>query len=151
MIGTPFEELREGDVLVTRARTVTEADVCAFSALTWDHHPIHTDAEYARDALFGERVAHGMLVLSFALGLMPLDGRHLLALRRVGPATFRRPVRIGDTIHLEGRVAQTSPLEDGLGVVRLRFRVLTQDGQAAVTGELDALWSGAARPAEVVV
>ena len=59
----------------TRGRTITEADVVSFAALTGDWHPQHADAEWASQGRFGERVAHGMLVLSYALGLMPLRPR----------------------------------------------------------------------------
>jgi len=49
--------------MITRGRTITEAGVVAFSALTGDHHPQHTDAQWAAETPFGGRVAHGMLVL----------------------------------------------------------------------------------------
>jgi len=49
--------------MITRGRTITEAGVGAFSALTGDHHPQHTDAQWAAETPFGGRVAHGMLVL----------------------------------------------------------------------------------------
>ena len=46
---------------VSRGRTITEADVVQFAALTGDLHPQHTDAAWAAESRFGERVAHGML------------------------------------------------------------------------------------------
>ena len=53
---------------------------------------------------FGERVAHGMLVLSYAVGLMPFDPERVVALRGLESVTFKRPVRIGDTIRVRSRV-----------------------------------------------
>ncbi len=44
---------------VSRGRTITEADVVQFAALTGDLHPQHTDAAWAASSRFGERVAHG--------------------------------------------------------------------------------------------
>src|SRR2546430_2683866 len=71
---------------------------------TGDMHPQHTDSAWAASSLFGERVAHGMLVASFALGMLPLDPERVIALRRVRDAVFKRPVCLGDTIHVSGRV-----------------------------------------------
>ncbi|GAF86639.1 unnamed protein product, partial [marine sediment metagenome] len=61
-----FEEIQVGDVEVTRARTITEADIVNFAAFSGDWYPLHTDVEYAKKGPFGERIAHGMLVLSVA-------------------------------------------------------------------------------------
>ena len=87
----PFEELEAGQAFSTRGRTVTEADVVGFAALTGDWHPQHTDAEWAAGSRFGERIAHGLLVLSYAAGLVPLDPERVVALRRVGDAVFKQP------------------------------------------------------------
>src|SRR2546423_12745667 len=58
-----FDSLREGDRFVTRGRTVTESDLVGFATLTGDAHPQHTDAVWAASSPFGERIAHGLLVL----------------------------------------------------------------------------------------
>lgn len=58
-----------GETLTTHRRTVTEADIALFSALSWDHFYAHTDEIAARESLFGKRVAHGYFVLSAAAGL----------------------------------------------------------------------------------
>ena len=54
----------------TAARTIGESDVNAFSALTGDYTYLHTDAEAAAKTPFGERVGHGLLGLSFLMGLV---------------------------------------------------------------------------------
>ena len=72
----------------------------AFAELTGDTHPQHTDAEWARDSLFGEQIAHGLLVLSAAAGLVPFDPDRVVALRKVSDAVFKAPVKIGDTVHV---------------------------------------------------
>ncbi len=92
--------------MTSRGRTITETDIVAFSALTGDHHPQHTDAQWAAETPFGGRVAHGMLVLSYAVGLVPLDPERVVALRRIEDAVFKRPVRIGDTIRVEAKLAR---------------------------------------------
>ena len=91
-----------------RGRTVTEADVVAFAALTGDCHPQHTDAEWAASSPFGERIATGMLVLSCAGGLVPFDPERVVALRRVGDVVFKRPVRFGDTLRVSGKMLELS-------------------------------------------
>src|SRR2546426_2562164 len=66
-----FDDIEVGDSFTTKGRTVTEADLVNFAALTWDTYPLHVDAEWASNTMFGERIAHGMLVLSYAAGLVP--------------------------------------------------------------------------------
>ena len=82
-------------------RTITEADVVAFANLTGDQHPQHTDARWAGQGPFGERIAHGMLVLSYAVGLVDFDPERIVALRGSSDVVFKRPVTIGDTIRVE--------------------------------------------------
>src|SRR5205085_10637029 len=123
MFQLDFEELEPGAAFVTRGRTITEADVVAFATLTGDLHPQHVDAAWAAESRFGRRIAHGMLVMSYAVGLVPLDPDRVVALRRVRDAVFKRPVAIGDTIHVEGEVERLVPLDDELGLAVLAWRV----------------------------
>ena len=74
-----------------KGRTITEADVVAFANLTGDHHPQHTDAPLGRQGPFGERIAHGMLVLSYAVGLVDFDPERIVALRRIGGRRVQAP------------------------------------------------------------
>jgi acyl dehydratase len=133
----PFEALEVGQEFTTRGRTVTEADVVAFAALTGDWHPQHSDAEWASTSPFGERIAHGMLVISLAAGLLPFDPERVVALRRVSDATFKRPVRFGDTLRVEGRIAE---LSEEAGLVTFAWKVLNQEGQVVCRARVDVLW-----------
>ena len=106
--GRYFEEFTVGEQMVSQRRTMTEADIVAFAALTGDYNPLHTDAEYARGTVFGERIAHGLLGLSVTSGL--LDRLGLLtgtaeAFTRL-EWKFRGPIKIGDTIHVEATVTR---------------------------------------------
>ena len=67
--GRYFEEFEIGDTLETVGRTVTETDIVLFAGVSGDYNQLHTDAEFAKGALFGERVAHGLLGLAIASGL----------------------------------------------------------------------------------
>lgn len=136
----PFEQLAAGQEFVSRGRTVTEADVVGFAALTGDWHPQHADAEWAASSAFGERIAHGMLVVSFAVGLVPFDPDRVVALRRIVDATFKRPVRLGDTVHVAGSVVETRELDDEAGLVALAWRILNQDGRAVCRARVEVLW-----------
>lgn len=129
-----------GTETVTPARTITEADLVSFAALTGDWHPQHADAEWAARGRFGERVAHGMLVLSYAIGLTAFDPERVVALRGLDSATFKRPVRIGDTIRVRSRVEQVKPLDRGHALVGFAWRICNQDDQVVVRVRVDALW-----------
>jgi 3-hydroxybutyryl-CoA dehydratase len=131
----------------SRARTVTEADVVAFSALTGDWHPQHSDAVWAADSAFGERIAHGMLVVSFAVGLVAFDPERVIALRRVRDVVFKRPVRLGDTIHVEGTEAERREVDEETALVTWNWRIVNQDGELACRLAIEALCR---EPVEVV-
>ncbi len=136
----PFEELEAGQAFTTRGRTVTEADVVGFAALTGDWHPQHTDAVWAAESAFGERIAHGLAVVSFAAGLVPFDGDRVMALRRVADATFKRPVKLGDTIRVKGKVAELSEISDEAGLVAFTWSVVNQDDRVVCRARVEVLW-----------
>ena len=136
----PFEDVCTGDGFTSRGRTITEADVVAFAALTGDWHPQHADAQWAAESAFGERIAHGLLVVSFAAGLVPFDPERVVALRRIGDVVFKRPVRLGDTIHVEGKVAERSRVADEAGLVTFAWSVLNQDGKLVCRARVEVLW-----------
>jgi 3-hydroxybutyryl-CoA dehydratase len=135
-----FDDLACGDAFVTRGRTVTEADVVGFAALTGDWHPQHADAVWAAGSAFGERIAHGMLVISFAVGLVPFDPDRVVALRRITDVVFKRPVRLGDTIHVEGAVDALREIDAATGLVTWTWKVVNQNGQLACRAGVEVLW-----------
>jgi len=137
----PFEELTEGARFRTRGRTITESDVVAFAAQTGDWHPQHSDAAWAESSQFGERIAHGMLVLSYAIGLIAFDPDRVVALRRVADAVFKRPVRLGDTISVRGSIESCAPVADDAGLVTLALRVVNQDDEVVVRARVEVVWS----------
>jgi 3-hydroxybutyryl-CoA dehydratase len=140
-------ELAQGTEFTTRGRTITEGDLTSFSALTGDWHPQHSDAEWAARSRFEGRVAHGMLVLSYALGLMPFDPERVIALRGLESATFKRPVAIGDTIRVRCKVEATRPLDDTTELVELAVRILNQDRRTVAVARVHAVCRVAPEPA----
>lgn len=140
ILETDYDALSEGDRFTTRGRTVTEADVVAFGTLTGDMHPQHVDADWSASSRFGERIAHGMLVLSYAAGLVPFDPERVVALRGVRDAVFKAPVKLGDTIHVEGEIAKKKELDPGHGLVEVRWRVLNQRGKLVMRAAVEVVW-----------
>jgi len=135
-----FDDLRPGEEFRTHGRTICEFDLSAFGALTGDCAPQHLDRTFGEAGPFGERIAHGALVLSYALGLVPIDPDRLIALRSLREVKFKQPVQIGDTIHVEGRVGACTLVSDAAGLVELAARVCNDRGALAARMTIDVLW-----------
>ena len=135
-----FDELTAGDRFSTPARTVQEADILDFAALTGDSHPQHVDPGWAADSHFGQQIAHGLLVLSFAVGLLPLDPDRIVALRRVSDAVFKQPVKIGDTVRVDGKITALTELDAAHGLVEATLRILNQDDRLVARLRAELVW-----------
>jgi 3-hydroxybutyryl-CoA dehydratase len=135
-----FDALPAGARFRSRGRTIAEADLVSFAGLTGDFHPLHTDAEWAAESEFGGRVAHGMLLLSYCVGLAPFDPEFVLALRGFERVAFKRPVRIGDTIRLEGEVAAKKELDGATGLVDFEWRLLNQRDELVARARPRVVW-----------
>lgn len=141
-LGLYFEDFEVGMTLRTRGRTVTEADIVNFATLTGDFNPMHTDAEFMKAHMLGQRVAHGMLTLSYAVGLIYQLGvieRTGLAFRGV-EMKFSLPVLIGDTIHAELAITELKEMKRlGGGAVTIEVKVVNQEGKVVQSGVLTML------------
>src|SRR5215211_1334971 len=135
-----FDDLRIGDSMESSGRTVTEYDVVSFASLTGDWHPQHADAAWAAESLFGRRIAHGMLVISYAIGLLPIDPRVVMALRSMDSAVLKRPVGLGDSIRVQARLANKRPLGDEAGLTTLAVRIVNQSDELVARMEMVVLW-----------
>jgi acyl dehydratase len=140
--GYYFEDYTIGAQMITRGRTVTEADLVNFAALTGDFNPMHTDAEYMKTHAMGQRIAHGMLTLSYAVGqayqLGFMEGT-ILAFRECN-MKFSLPVFIGDTTHVELTVKEMREMRRlGGGLVTLEIRIINQAGKIVQSGEWTVL------------
>ncbi len=140
--GLYFEEIEIGRVMVTRARTITEADIVQFAGLTGDYNPMHTDAEYMKGSQFGQRIAHGMLTLSYAVGQAYQLGfmeRTVIAFRGLS-MKFSLPVFIGDTLHVELTVREKQEMKRmGGGWVTLDVKIINQHGKTVQSGDWTVL------------
>ena len=139
--GLWFEDLEVGEEYHSPGRTVTEADIVIFAGVSGDYNVLHTDAEHMKSSLFGERIAHGLLVLSIQQGLLERTRPARARERLVGLKwKFKGPVRIGDTLHVRGRIATK---RDGdqpqWGVVTMQRDVVNQLGEIVQSGETEHL------------
>jgi 3-hydroxybutyryl-CoA dehydratase len=135
-----FDQLAVGQRFSGGERRIHDSDVVVFSALTGDWHPQHCDPDWAASSIFGERIAHGLLVLSMAVGAAPLHPERVLALRRVCDVVFKRPVRFEDTISTEGEIAKLKPVDDGCGLVTLDWTIRNQSCELVARAKFDLLW-----------
>lgn len=144
--GMYFEEFQIGQRIITAARTVTETDVVAFAGLSGDFNQIHIDAEFSKTTPFGARVAHGLLGLSIASGLVVQTGfmeGTIMAFREVNEWKFIKPIYIGDTIHVETEVKETKDIPRiGGGSIVIGLEVKNQTGETLMKGTWTALIAG---------
>jgi 3-hydroxybutyryl-CoA dehydratase len=125
-----YEDIKVGDD-ASISRTITEAHIVAFAGLTGDMNPLHVDAEYAAKSMFGERIAHGMLVaglISAVVG-MELPGPNSIYLGQ--DLKFTAPVKIGDTVTVTVTVTEK---RDDKRIIKLRTTAANQRGEMVVDG-----------------
>ncbi len=139
----PFDRLSVGQRFRTGLRAICETDVIVFSALTGDWHPQHCDADWAAASPFGERIAHGMLILSLAAGLVPFDPERVLALRRVGDVVFKRPVRLSESISVSGEITGLTPVDERAGLVEIGWTVRNHQEALVCRARVAVLWQRA--------
>jgi oxepin-CoA hydrolase / 3-oxo-5,6-dehydrosuberyl-CoA semialdehyde dehydrogenase len=128
-----LEELRPGDTIVAGPRRVTQEDVEHFAEFTGDTFYAHMDAEAAAaNPLFGERVAHGYLIVSLAAGLfVDPDPGPVLANFGVDNLRFLTPVKFGDELTVTLTCKQLTPRDSAdYGEVRWDADVTRQDGES---------------------
>ena len=149
-----FEDIEVGDTITSAGRTITEGDIVNFAGLTGDFNLIHTNKEFAASSIAGQRVAHGLLILSVASGLFTQTSyyksmsENLTALAEYSNWKFKKPVLIGDTIHVAVSVAEKidSKPEAGSGKVIMHREVVNQRGEVVQTGDSVVLFKKRPRP-----
>jgi 3-hydroxybutyryl-CoA dehydratase len=128
--GISFDELEVG-MSHTTEHVVTEQDVVDFARVSGDYNPLHMDEEYAKNTVFGTRIAHGALTASFISALL---GNHL-----PGPGAvflemsmrFKRPVKIGAQVSVTAEVSKK--LSRG-NMATLSVKCVSE-GKTVLTGE----------------
>lgn len=136
---TYLEDFSIGETLTTPGRTITETDIVHYAMLTGDWHPVHTDATYAEQTQFGERIAHGMLTLIIGSTLVHRMGPYVyvpkgfIAFYGIEKARFLHPVKIGDTLHAVIRVDDLIPKDERRGTIQYHEEIRNQDDTVVLT------------------
>lgn len=132
-----YGDLSPGDWYDTAGITVTEAHVVGFAGVSGDLFDVHMDDEFAREAGFPGRIAHGLLGLSLADGLKTRSNVRLLGIATLSwNWSFRAPLLIGDRISVRIAIAAMRPTKrPDRGIVTLGMQVLKQTGEVVQEGE----------------
>ncbi len=116
----------------TFSKTISEADITHFVAVTGDVNPLHVDEEFSRSTFFGGRIAHGVMagaLISTIIGTrLPGTG----AIYRSQSRKPLRPARIGDTLTAWVEVEAIDPEAE---TISLASGVDNQKGEAVISGK----------------
>lgn len=133
-----FEDVAIGCEYVSRCRRVTESDLESFTCISGDRHPIHTDPEFARATVFGQRILHGPFGIAVALGLFTQFAEFTeaaIAATDIREWRFLAPVLVGDELTLRMRIeAKRLVSAGGRGVVHRRMELVNQHGKVVQEG-----------------
>jgi acyl dehydratase len=133
-----FEEFEVGMSFSSPGRTLTESDIVSFAGLSGDFTQIHTDMEFSKQTVVGERVAHGLLGLAIVSGLAVRTGvleGTVLAFREIVDWKFVKPIFIGDTVHVYQEIIEVKPLPRlGGGAVNIELRLINQQDEIVMKG-----------------
>ena len=142
-----YADLHVGMAFRSPGRTITDADLVGFSGLTGDYSELHTSDVYAKSSQFGRRVAHGLLGLTYAHGLMWARTGELretaIAFLGISDWRFVGPIFVGDTIFVNYRIAelrdsQTKPTQ---AIATFEVAIVNQDERIAQQGRKVLLMS----------
>jgi len=138
VVGLYFEDFEVGREFETAGRTITESDIVLFAGITGDWTELHTNAEFAKSTIFGQRIAHGALIFSITTGLLVRLGfieKTVLAFYGIDRLRFTKPVFIGDTIKAVGKVVEKED-KGGYGVVTIECKTVKQTGEVVMVCNL---------------
>ncbi|WP_332236662.1 MaoC family dehydratase [Sporolactobacillus sp. KGMB 08714] len=131
MAAKDYENFKIGDS-ATFSKTITVHDVETFAGLTGDFNPVHINAEYAKNSLFKERIAHGILTAGFISAVLgtKLPGEGAIYLGQT--LKFTAPVKYGDTVTAKATITEK---RDDKKILKLHTVVTNQDGKTVIDGE----------------
>jgi acyl dehydratase len=138
--GYLYEDLYLGMEFLSPGRTITDADLVGFAGLTGDFSELHTSDVYAQSSQFGRRVAHGMLGLAYAHGLMwARTGefrRSAIAFLGINDWKFVAPLFVGDTMFVRYFVQELRPSKSRptQAIATFSVQILNQDGAIVQSG-----------------
>jgi acyl dehydratase len=139
VIDKTFAELAVGQTRVSRGRTITETDVVNFCMLTGNWLEIHANAEFAKKALYGQRVVQGSLIFSIVNALIPFDSEVVEAFYGVDRLRFLKPTFIGDTLWARSEVIALKDRDHQFGVATSKLTGANQREETVLSCEFKLL------------
>ena len=139
MISLPYGELAIGQRKMSRGRTITETDVVNFCMLTGNWLEIHSNAEFAKHALYGQRLVQGSLVFSIVNALLPFDPEVVEAFYGVDRLRFHLPTFIGDTLWSSTEIVELQDRSEGFGIATSRLSGMNQRQETVMSCEFKLL------------
>lgn len=132
-----FEEYEEASVRESQGRTITETDVVLHAGQSGDFYPHHMDAEWCKSQEFKQRIAHGTLVFTIAIGLGAADVNPQAFTYGYDRLRFIKPVFIGDTLHARVTVKEKrdTPKRPDYGMVVELVEAFNQHQEIALACE----------------
>lgn len=130
-----FDEYEIGTVRLSSGRTITETDIVVHAGQTGDFYPHHMDAEWCKTQTFGQRVAHGTLILSVSVGMLAGEINEAAFSYGYDKVRFISPVFIGDTITSRAQISGKQDhvkKPDHYGVVKEVVTVTNQNGETVI-------------------
>jgi acyl dehydratase len=128
MLESYVEDLKVGQVELSRARTVTETDIVTYCMFSGDWFPVHCDVVYSEASIFGERIAPGLMILAIASGLSGAsDSMATIAQYGIDRVRYPAPTFIGDTIRLRSTIVNLQDRDDTSAIVELAWEVVNQN------------------------
>lgn len=135
--GKYYSDFNIGDKVFTAQRTVTEADVVNFAGVSGDYNPLHTNEELMKNSPFKTRIAHGVLTLAIATGLINqlgvFEGTTVAVLEMV--TKYTGAVMFGDTLNAVLEVKEKKEKsKPGRGIIKFNINVLNQNDEKVLDG-----------------
>lgn len=132
-IGRYLEEFTVGELIAHKtSKTIFESDNNLFALLTMNHHPVHTNIDYAGRNQHRKILVVGTLVFSLAVGITVPD----ISGKAIANLTYENidhlaPVFINDTIYVRSKILEVTPsrTHNDRGVVYVESIAFNQDGK----------------------
>ena len=130
-----WESFEIGSKRVSTGRTITEADIVLHAGQTGDFYPHHMDSEWCKTQVFGQRVAHGTLILSVAVGSLAGEINEAAFSYGYDKVRFIAPIFIGDTITSHAEIVakrEHAKKPEEFGIVDEQVSVINQRGETVL-------------------
>jgi acyl dehydratase len=139
MIEAPFPELKLGERRRSRGRTITETDVVQFCMLTGNWLELHSNVEFAKQTLYGQRLVQGGLVFVVSNALLGFNPEVTEAFYGVDDLRFVKPTFIGDTLQAQTEITGLRDKGPRHGVATVKLETINQRGEVVLSCQFSLL------------